>query len=109
MVAAAIVKKRETHDCWRRDEDFLKGPDAGAGRTYYVMPLSGHGLGRRASSVRGSTPGRTRTCDRQFRKLLLYPAELRGRRGKNLAFLDSSGGVIFSLTPALTPDILVLV
>ena len=28
-------------------------------------------------------PGRTRTCDPQFRKLLLYPAELRGRRGKN--------------------------
>ena len=25
-------------------------------------------------------PGRTRTCDPQFRKLLLYPAELRGRR-----------------------------
>ena len=24
-------------------------------------------------------PGRTRTCDPQFRKLLLYPAELRGR------------------------------
>ena len=28
-------------------------------------------------------PGRTRTCDPQFRKLLLYPAELRGQRGKN--------------------------
>jgi hypothetical protein len=25
-------------------------------------------------------PGRTRTCDPQFRKLLLYPAELRGLR-----------------------------
>lgn len=27
------------------------------------------------------TPGRTRTCDRRFRKPLLYPAELRGRGG----------------------------
>jgi hypothetical protein len=27
-------------------------------------------------------PGRTRTCDPQFRKLLLYPPELRGRRLK---------------------------
>ena len=27
-----------------------------------------------------STPGRTRTCDLRFRKALLYPPELRGRR-----------------------------
>ena len=29
---------------------------------------------------RTSTPGRTRTCDRRFRKPLLYPPELRARR-----------------------------
>ena len=27
----------------------------------------------------GNTPGRTRTCDRRFRKPMLYPAELRGQ------------------------------
>ena len=30
-------------------------------------------------SAPGSAPGRTRTCDLEIRRLLLYPAELRGR------------------------------
>ena len=33
-----------------------------------------------AAAERGCVPDRTRTCDPQFRKLLLYPTELRGRR-----------------------------
>lgn len=30
-------------------------------------------------------PGRSRTCDPQFRKLVLYPAELRGRHARYTA------------------------
>jgi hypothetical protein len=41
-----------------------------------------------------STPGRTRTCDRRFRKPLLYPPELRGQSIDNIRlmtlFLDPS-------------------
>jgi hypothetical protein len=33
--------------------------------------------------VRKSLPGRTRTCDPQLRRLLLYPPELRGDDGVN--------------------------
>src|SRR5947209_3897763 len=35
------------------------------------------GMARGRSSRRYYTPGRTRTCDRRFRKPLLYPPELR--------------------------------
>src|SRR5262249_19658061 len=35
-------------------------------------------------SKRSTTPGRTRTCDRRFRKPLLYPPELRGPESKRI-------------------------
>ena len=34
------------------------------------------------SAITASTPGRSRTGDQQFRKLLLYPTELRGQKRK---------------------------
>ena len=49
------------------------------------MPEGEFGIGMSAtqrfwSKPPGGVPDRTRTCDPQFRKLLLYPTELRGRR-----------------------------
>src|SRR5208337_3081365 len=38
----------------------------------------GGGLVRRPREMRRGDPGKTRTSDTQFRKLLLYPPELRG-------------------------------
>ena len=38
-----------------------------------------------------NTPDRTRTCDLQFRKLPLYPPELRGRKDlRQVVFFDYS-------------------
>ena len=37
-----------------------------------------HGLAERSLQEENGDPGKTRTSDKQFRKLLLYPPELRG-------------------------------
>ena len=42
-------------------------------------------------SKKGGTPDRTRTCNIQFRKLTLYPIELRAQPARGLCALDSSG------------------
>ena len=39
----------------------------------------------------GSTPGRTRTCDRRFRKPLLYPPELRAHRSVTETHAEIAG------------------
>jgi hypothetical protein len=36
-------------------------------------------------------PGRIRTCDHKLRRLVLYPAELRGRRAGDYRVIASSG------------------
>ena len=41
--------------------------------------IAGRGCGARVRPRRLATPGGTRTSDLQLRRLLLYPAELRGR------------------------------
>jgi hypothetical protein len=51
-----------------------------------------------------NTPGRTRTCDRRFRKPLLYPPELRARNAKHVgdcfATVEQSTGRDPDLRPA---------
>ena len=47
------------------------------------------GMADRPLRIPGNTPGRTRTCDRRFRKPLLYPPELRARSpGVNATLTD---------------------
>lgn len=75
---------------------------AGAGRPQWALspaptrPVAwrrflGHG-GCRALTARGisagGAPGRTRTCDLEIRRLLLYPAELRGPGSTTVADLQ---------------------
>src|SRR5690348_1293713 len=43
-------------------------------------------VSRRCSGTWPSTPGRIRTADPQFRKLLLYPSELRGPDGPAISW-----------------------
>src|SRR5206468_12576265 len=40
---------------------------------------------------RAGDPGRIRTCDHKLRRLVLYPAELRGRRAGECGVIASGG------------------
>ncbi len=60
------------------------------------------GSGREMAEVDGSTPGRTRTCNPQFRRLMLYPIELRVR-GIHRASLENHCCNVVE-RPRLGPD-----
>ena len=71
------------------------GSDGRAGRVHrHGPPVQGTDpaddadVGRAGEARHLSAPGRTRTCDLEIRRLLLYPAELRGRGIGNYIVLD---------------------
>jgi integrase len=61
--------------------DVMEGPTPGASMNHNPLQVTGFDAqGQDLTASGGSTPGRTRTCNPQFRRLMLYPIELRVRR-----------------------------
>jgi hypothetical protein len=64
---------------------FFRAADLGDGRKVAANSIV-HGENKCINNDADRSLGRTRTCDSQFRKLMFYPTELRGRESKNSLF-----------------------